>query len=304
MISDKTFQSADEARLYEFLWWMVERQEIFRKRFIEEQDPPWTDDGVLKCYHFCHAMRELDRGSRYLINNIINRKDDRDVFFNVVWYRLVNLPESYEAAGGFTPIDEFDEDNVVSDLEAYGEDNTVFSPAYRVPAHRFVDSDSKVENIVRGVLADVHEDIDEYFGSIQGLTNMEEVYDELLAIRGVGDFIAYEIATDLSYGFMDITEDDFVNIGPGAEAGMERIWDDVDKDYIYWIRDNQSALFDHFDLDYYSWNGCRWKDLTLRDVEHSLCEYNKFRRAKTQVNPNLRKFNAMAGEQLDMDAFE
>jgi hypothetical protein len=304
MLSDKIFQSADEERLYEFLWWIVERQEIFRKRFIEEQDPPWTDNEILKNYHFCHAFRELDRGSRFLINNIVNRPNDRDVLFNIIVYRLLNLPESYEAAGGFTPVDEFNVDAVVSHLQAYREECPVFSPAYRVSAHKFAGSDSKVENIIRGVVGEVIEDIDYYTEQIQSQDDMEDVHDTLLEIRGIGDFLAYEIATDLSYGFADITENDFVNIGPGAEAGMERIWGDVDKEYIYWVRDNQSELFDHFDLELYSWNGCEWKDLTLRDVEHSLCELNKFRRAKTQDNPNLRKFDAIAGEQLDMNSFK
>jgi len=304
MLPDDFGNSADEQRLREFAWWMYERQEIFRKRFVEEQEPPWTDNEILKNYHFCHTFRELDRGSRYLINNIINRRDDRDVFFNVIFYRLLNLPESYEAAGGFTRVEDFDEDVVVSQLRAYQEDHPVFSPAYRVSAHKFADSDSKVENIIRGVLGEVHDQIDHYFEQVEGLGDMGMVTTELIEIQGIGGFLAYEIATDLSYGFMDIHENDFVNIGPGAEAGMQRILGEVDIDFIYWVVDHQDEIFDLHGFDFYSWNGCEWKDLTLRSVEHALCEYNKFRRAKQKSNPNLRLFEAMPGEQLDMEDFK
>jgi hypothetical protein len=304
MIPDRTYGAAKEDRLNEFLWWMCERQEIFRKRFILGEDPPWTDDNALKSYHFCHVYRELDRGTQYLLNNIVNRKDNRNVLFNVIFYRLLNRPDSYEAAGGFTHVDDFNADQVVSNLKAFNESNPVFSSAYRVSAHKFADSDSKIENVVYGILDEVRKDINYYLERMNVVSNLERAFTRLKEIDGVGDFLAYELVTDLNYGFLDCSENDFVNIGPGAENGLLHIWDESDEKYIDWLRVHSRELFTHFDLELFRWNGCRKKELTLRDIEHSLCEYAKFRRAKTQTNPNLRHFTAMPGKQSGMDAFE
>lgn len=262
----------------DFVRFITERQRIYERR-ARGDDPPWTDDKVLQRYHFCNVYRELDAGTQYLRENILGCGADHDVFFNVLVYRLVNDPDSYEALGGFTPVNEFDVDTVVSRLHDY--DGRVFSPAYRIPAHRFVDSDSKVENIFYGVIRDdLLANFTTYWNGVSEADSWGDAHRLLRKLRGIGDFLAYEFVTDLNYDLLPFSENDFVNVGPGARRGLERLWyEDID-DYetkVQWIVDKQEELFNLHGCDFPYWNG---KRLTLRDIEHSLCEAEKFARVK------------------------
>ena len=292
---------ADE--LEAFLWFMHERQEIYRRRFIEEEPPPWTEDSVLSTYHFCNVYRELDAGTKYLIENIIGAGPPRDVIFNVYLYRLLNRPESYDAAGGFTRVDEFDADDTIQRLREYRENgNPVFSSAYRIPAHKFAESESKIVNVLKGIIeADVQNSIDDYADRIENANSLEAVHEICCEVRGIGDFIGYEIVTDLNYGFLPFHENDFVNIGPGAESGLKYIFGDASKDHIYSLVAQQDDLFEACDIDFFYWNGEYEKRLTLRSIEHSLCEYAKYVRAQEMDNPHLRHYEP--GSQTSVNDF-
>ena len=292
-----------EDALEEFLWFMCERQRIWHRKEVEGEDPPWTSDPVLNNYHFCNVHRELDRGTKFLIENILPHEHADDVIFNVVLYRLLNKPDSYKAIGGFTPADEFDVDEAVHKLELWGEENTIFSPAYIIPAHRFAGSDSKVHNIFYGVIQDdLYRFLPEYTKHIIQAESLEAAHRVLTNLRGVGDFIAYEIVTDLNYELLDFSENDFVNVGPGAEKGIDVIWpgteDYVDK--IRYIVRYQDALFQEYDMDFPYWE--EKPELTCRDVEHSFCEFFKEWRVRHQGG-HTRKYDPHKKAQRDMDEF-
>lgn len=280
-------------KLNQFLWFVTERQRIYQRRFIKDELPPWTDNTILRNYHFCHVYRECDAATRYLRQYILSEDDGVDVLFNVIVFRLVNRPESFEAMGGVTPAMDFDTDEAVARLCEFGKRNPVFSPAYRIPAHRFVDSDSKVENVLYGIVRDdLLPNLSEYADQVLEADTMETAHAALTELRGIGDFIGYELVIDLNYELLPFHENDFVNVGPGARAGLDRIWGDID-DYegkIRWIVEEQEALFDEYDLDFYYWNGEREKRLSCRDIEHSMCEWNKHQRVKSG-DGHTRRFN-------------
>lgn len=293
----------NEDRLREFLWFMCERQRIWERRFVEEQPPPWTSDSVMQSYHFCNVYRELDAGTQYVIENILVHDDPHDVLFNVVVYRLLNKPESYEVMGGYTPADEFNVHEAVSRLELWGEDNTVFNSAYRIPAQRFADCHSKIQNIFYGIIRDdLLEHLPEYTMGVIHADSLRIAHRTLKHLRGIGDFLAYELVCDLNYKLLDFHEDEFVNVGPGAQSGIDLIWDDVDnyEGKIYYLVRYQDDLFDHYDMDLPYWS--EKPDLTARDVEHSLCEYGKYYRVKYEGG-STRLFDADERYQRDMGDF-
>lgn len=274
----------DNNRLAQFLYFIDERQETYRRRFVEEEPPPWTDDRVLRRYHYCNVYRELDATTQYVMENVLVDADDVDVLFNVILFRLLNLPQSYEAIGGFTPADEFDVDHTVDTLQAIqAREDQVFSPAYRIPAHRWVDSDSKVENIFYGIIKqDLLENLSLYAAGVLDAGSMEVAHETLTEIRGIGGFLAYEFVTDLNYSLLPFHENDFVNVGPGAQVGIEHIWPNATdyEDHVYWLVENQERLFYEHDIKFFYWNGNREKRLTARDFEHATCEYSGYVRAR------------------------
>lgn len=273
LLDDNGAPAVDRENLKEFLWWMCERQRIWQRRFQRREEPPWTEDPVLQDYHFCNVYRELDRGTQYYLEEISTAGSEEDIVFNTILYRFFNRPSTYRRLGGFTPVDEFDVDTAVHNLKVL--DESVFSSAYRVTTHKWAESDSKIENILYGIIRDdLLENWDTYVDSILNADSLVVAFTTVTDIRGIGDFLGYEIVTDLNYDLLSFSENDFVNVGPGAEGGLEKIFDDTSKEHIYWVQEKQEELFDLFDLDFPYWS--EKPELTLRDFEHSMCEWRKW----------------------------
>jgi len=255
----------------ELLWWMCERQRIWERRFERGEDPPWTTDPILQEYHLCNVYRELDYGTQIALEQVL-REDapDRAVLFNIVLYRLFNRPETYTAMGGWHDPAAFDPEIVVTRLDHDRE--PLFGSAYRVTTHDWAGADTKHENIIHGIVEqDLRPNLDVYTDAVFGAATMEGAFEALSEIDGVGDFLAYELVTDLNYRHLPFSENDFVNVGPGAASALIRLFGDSDNLFIRCLQDNSDVLFD---LDFPYWE--EKPELTLRDWEHSLCEWRKY----------------------------
>lgn len=277
-----------EERIGEFLWWMCERQRIYQSRFVEGNSPPWTSDEILRDYHFCNVHRELDYGTQVALDRILLEDEpNRDVLLNILVYRFFNRAETLNMLGGFTPAEEFHCEGAVEVLDVYSRNHPLFSSAYRVTTHDWAEARTKHENILLGVVRDdVLVNLDEYTDRIFSAESMEEAFEVLCEIRGVGDFLAYEIVTDLNYRHLPFSENDFVNVGPGAAEGLKTMFGRSGADLLRWFRMAQDELFDHYGLEYPYWD--EKPELTLRDFEHSACEVNKYWGIKHRDEPRRR----------------
>lgn len=305
-----------EERLEEFFWWMHERQGIFRRRFVEGQDEPWTDDPYLRDRHFCNVYRELDRVSRWYINEYVGKLDPEEALLTTTIFRIVNEPDTMGVIGSQDP-ESYDADEVTNRVLAAEENGTLgttFNSAYMITGAVGESGERKIKSYARECWGELADNIDEYwedhFGRPDGgyQSSPELLYSEglspkttadkwttqLTELPGVSEFIAYEIYCDMTYhDWFPYTENDYVNTGPGANRGINWIRQEdqgiEDKDelkrsiekthtdtveVIHWLRDNQD---EYLDDDFYYWEG---KELTLRAIEHSLCEYDKWHRLK------------------------
>ena len=275
-------ENYDEDLIEEFLWWMCERQRIYIRRFLEGKSEPWTEDDILQDYHFCNVHRRLDYGTQYALDNLLlEEENSRDVLFNILVYRFFNRPETQDMLGGFIDPDAFNPQGAVEVLDVYSENHSLFSSAYRVTTHDWAEAETKHENILLGVVRDdVLENLDEYTDRIFSADTMEEAFDVLCEIRGVGDFLAYEIVTDLNYRHLPFSENDFVNIGPGAASGLQMMFGRSGRDLVRWFRMSQDKLFHIYDLEYPYMDSdgdpISKPELTMRDFEHSICEVRKY----------------------------
>src|SRR5437667_689382 len=87
-------------RLDLFWWFVCERQKIWHRRMIERKSPPWTKDVILRNVRFTNVYRELDPGTRYLRQNILELPvPDKDKIFNVMLYRLIGRTRTYSVMG-------------------------------------------------------------------------------------------------------------------------------------------------------------------------------------------------------------
>jgi len=145
-----------------------------------------------------------------------------------------------------------------------------------------------------------HDTLRDASGSIQldGLTTrmrkvgtLEEAHALLVELWGIGPFIAYEIVNDLMYtdffpqGF---TENDFVVVGPGAAHALKFFWGLIKKeDQLDHMEHLKSRQVKGLGKNFHWLN--RSGDISLANIENSLCEFRKYTNAKNGGG-HLRKF--------------
>ena len=270
----------------DFFNFIHKRQNVFVNKEVLKKEPPWTNDKILQEYHFCNIHREFDSGTRFYIENI--DANSKDLMLRTIIYRILNRPNSYKHIEGHIDGKETDIENIVFSLNTY--DGKVFSTAYRIGGPNWSKYDGKIEQMFYGTIRDdIMRNYDMYVDSVMFTETLEDAHNVLCSIRGIGSFFAYEVITDLIYKWYNFTEDDFVAVGPGAKGGLKRIYDNPE-DYhslIYELQDEQSEY-----LPNNFWLPPHKDHLTLRDIEHSLCEYNKYRKA-IEGEGRVRKFECI-----------
>ena len=112
--------------------------------------------------------------------------------------------------------------------------------------------------------------------------SMEEVFCLLRSFPTIGDFLAYQYATDLNYSTLtNFSEMEFVVPGPGAESGIQKCFTDLgdysESDIIRWMADYQEEAFERFDIDFKSLWG---RPLQLIDCQNLFCEVDKYARRR------------------------
>ena len=290
----------------EFWKFVVERQYIWFRRFVLNKPYPWTRDPILQKYRFTNVYRELDKGTIYIIEKLKPiQKDRRNVLFNVFVYRIYNKHRFFEKVNDGRPldIDEFDVYEFINSLDKVIEnEESVYSNAYLTyPVVVKPDYRPHEKHVQHAFLIDwFRERIDEFLDTIDSAEDPREFMNLFMSIKGIKDFISYEFFTDLTYfkffkqGW---TDNDFVNIGKGARWGLNiMVFNKDSNDFLmkpeeyeylaYKLRDEMERALKDLDL-YEVWMTIYYKDaftnvpfLSVRNIEHSLCEFRKYYRLK------------------------
>ena len=225
----------NKLKLLDFYEFIYDRQMIWHKRFVEKKEHPWSTDPILSTYKFCNVYRELDKGSIYLIDTIINNKklSLADKFLNCVAYRRFNLPGFFDWIGGPMSYKKFAYDKYIKALDKRKEEgHNLFNDAYIVSQTPYDRKLGRREKHCQQltVLRDLAKDCEEfmYRGDIENAT-LEEIHSTFKElIFGMGDFLAYQTCIDLTYfpEFKEQFEDvgSFVAMGPGSRPGVKLLF--------------------------------------------------------------------------------
>jgi hypothetical protein len=295
----------DENNMHEYWYWIHERLEIWYKRVVLKQPAPWTEDELLKKFKFTNAIRDLDRLTIYYINNLLcNLKDTKEskmeLLLNTMIYRLFCKTETWELFG-YLHLANWDEEwgkakEALRALKASGK--PVFTDAYYVNDLRVANPDpvtchNKTENAI--CLIEIwHSRIEEiYTKSCVEADGMKEQLKFFTTLPAVGPFTAYEWACDLclagkyvGINMVDWDDDSYTNVGPGAKRGIDWIFKGgnkgglTDLQIIFWLREHS----EEFLKKYGYWDDLKlpegFTSLNCRVIEHDLCEYQKYKKAK------------------------
>ena len=115
-----------EPHLRLFFETMYERQLIWKRRFIDKKERPWTNNKIFQESKFTNVYRELDRTSQWQIKHIL--LDDKLSLKNLIWkmmvFRFFNNPETFVKGmqemgwrNGIPDWKDYDEDDFASFIE-------------------------------------------------------------------------------------------------------------------------------------------------------------------------------------------
>lgn len=262
----------------------AERQRIFYRR-LAGQRAPWTADPILAKHRFCNAYRASDRVSQYLIRHIIygehlSRKPE-DIVFRILLFRFFNQTETWdllETLYGDPRLDNFDVDRWYRDMDT---GMGLFGAAYMLCGVKVFGYDKKHGNYLALVRKMVDDGV---VGKILNARSLEEIYRTLHQYPLVGEFLAYQILTDLNYSdVVNFDDNSFTMAGPGAVRGIDKVFEDREgRSYEYaiqWMRERQAAEFEKRGVPLsiaWLWG----HPLQAIDIQNLFCETDKYSRVK------------------------
>lgn len=268
-----------------FFYWINERYYIWERKERLKCPPPWTVDPILREYRFCNVFREDDRVTRWICDNIRKPYAAHPQLWHMLFTaRFINWPDTLQDImnhGAWYAADKFDPKPIIMVMRARAEQGEqVWTNAYTVSTNGR--KMAKPDYIVGHVLEAVWQQGARLFDLAHGGASLEAFCEEAQKVEGVGGFMAYEVACDLRWcpGWLDNAQDvmTWANLGPGAKRGLNRL---SGRPLEQSIKDAVALQEMRYLLDlsniYLQGNV---PALEMRDIEHSLCETDKYLRVK------------------------
>lgn len=282
-------------RLNDFWRFVAERHQVFLRRVVQKQPPPWTDDPILQTVAFTNIYRDLDRTTRVLAQSLPPDASLEDLLFNTIKFRFFTWSPTYHALGGFRPVAEWPRVNGkhAGDLLAARQraGHQVFTGAFMSPSAGAKPGVGGKARLVVKRLGWVRKHLGQLV-EVFACQSMEAAHRLLRNVPGFGGFMAYEVLIDLTYTGRTLFDvDGWVYVGPGAFKGLAvlGVRNASQQEAQRLIADLRDRQGDGFRLAGVRMHGPR---LTLENVEQALCELQKAKRAQVRGYAK-RRFNAV-----------
>jgi hypothetical protein len=279
--------------------WINERHAIYLRRAAGEPRP-WTTDPVLNEYKFTNVFRELDRVTVWVREHIREPYADHpDLWLMLVVARYVCVPESLAGLmvpGLWTP-GRPDFKTMTAILEARRQAGLqVETGAYMIRAESNRDAEwyawTKQRYIIERVCGGMW-DRREMLLLPALRESIEAATSALMTQYGCGGFMAYEIATDLRHcpGWLDRAPDimTWANPGPGAMRGLNRLHGRPVRRPRPSLKQAVAEMRELLEMSPL-YLAAHVPPLEMRDIEHSLCEMDKWLRVRAGEGRPRSKF--------------
>ena len=269
--------------LEEFLSTALERHNIFTIKSTKIQKP-WTDDPVLRDFFFCNLFRQYDKCSKWIIEKILpyGRWD------LIILYRFISTYKTFkrlEEAEELGQIELDSLEDVEQCLRVWKEDGPVFAGC-------FIRNPSTSIGVLESYRAVFQHIIDLKAMGFDPRTfsSMESMCLFLRQVKGIAGFMSYEYACDFAYtnSFHPTDKYSWANMGPGAKQGMSflvhgyRRHNFNQKEWLTYAVKLLPLLKKRINTVY------PMEDVTLREVEHWLCEYQKYVKYACSLNGGIK----------------
>lgn len=269
-------------RVDEFFAYARERESIRIRREQQGQKPPWTDDLVLQRYRFCNVFREDDATTRWFRLHVRGpMKDRHDVIFATMCFRMFNRAQT-----GQVLLEErlFTDWGARIRLPETRARLLALKPlvtgAYMMKTPANMNKLDGTIYIINQFWRDRCKLFTFFSASRHGSKSLQEAHAHLMQYEYIGSFHAYEFVTDLAHtwaleGAPDIYH--WASPGPGAKRGIYRVFGEYTNDQDKQLKYMRHLLLCSAEHKYWPQN---WRQWTMREVEHTLCEFDKYDRTK------------------------
>lgn len=251
----------------------------------------WTDDPILQKNSFCNVYRVLDRVSQYLITEVIEKgsQNSIELAFRILLFSTftsINTYETLREAIGPLTWSAYQRANYQRVLRRLYDDKvSIYTGAYIKPAPNLGFTENFMNHLV--LIEVLMRDLPE---KCQDAKYIADVFEWLCTFKSMGDFTAYQLVLNLSYSkVLNFSDYDFVVVGLGSRRGLQRCFKGqipraYEIDIIRWM---QLTQFDHFSRLNLKFDGLGPKgcSMMLCDIEHTLCEIDKYVRKLSTPRP-------------------
>lgn len=291
-----------------FFLYARERQAVLHRR-QSGQARPWTEDAILDTYRFCNIYREDDATTQWFRRWVRDPlRSSPDVLLATALFRWFNRITTGEAIfrqlGDYTPNgqgsirtawDQFLLDGRTESLRTAVLQHCGRGP-YVTGAYiiKTPDGMNKLDGVLwcvgqfreQCVRGRVWRQFAESLIAGPGEHTLMEVWDWLRKFPYLGDFMAFEIVTDLRHTDLLCRAPDiytWANPGPGAMRGLNRLHgrqlghSQPKHVFVCEMRELLRLAEGEFQ---HVWPHRIGFDVEMRDIEHTLCEFDKYERVR------------------------
>src|SRR5574343_225553 len=312
-------------RITDMAAFMRARPQIYRDR-KDGKPGSWTSDPILVGGRFCNIFRELDTVTIWIREHIREPfADHPHLWFMLAIARYINGPPTLNMLmlqdrhgerlypGAWPDDPNFRPEALTAALEDIAASgHKVYTGAYMIRAESDPNkpwySWSKHRYIAEIVLGRLWERRSgwEYTlaGKNEGYPNLERTWDVFQDpyFVGWGPFMAYEVVTDLRHTrYLRDANDTmtWANAGPGAIRGLNRMYgrDLNAQPPKSQTNEEMRLLMLEMNASIDLWPE-PWPELEMRDVEHSLCEFDKYERVRHGEGKMRSKYDWRKATQL------
>lgn len=272
--------------------WMKERHLIYHRRFRGKLPWPWTKDKILQTYSFCNVYRELDKVTIWVRENIREPYADHpNLPFMLAVARQINWPDTLQEImdeGGW-PVRGFDPKKMRKIMLArQARGDKLYTGAYilngQLGSRYKKGKDDKAYYTCHVVLQTAWDLRHRINAVMKDTHSMKHTWYAFLDGFGWGPFTAYEVVCDLRYTkWLHNAKDrlTWANAGPGAKRGLDRLANRPKSKRPVAEELTQEMIKLHGIIaPVWRRRFSYYPPLELREIEHSLCEFDKYERVR------------------------
>ncbi|CDO73264.1 hypothetical protein BN946_scf185008.g26 [Trametes cinnabarina] len=273
--------------IFDTFFKFVSERHLTQQLRLAGKPPPWTSDSIIATYPFTNVFRVYDRVSQYVLRNVIQQGDQNlhEQCFRVMVFRSFNKIETWElltAHFGAITWRDFDVNMYEDVLVEQQQNHALYGHAYIIPSPK-LGGRANASNHLRLVQLMMEEDLP---GQLRKLHHLKDAHGRISLFPGMGDFMALQLLLDLNMTpHFNYSEDEWVALGPGSLECLRKMFGPsirgFEFDALRYLHQSQHTHFARLHI--------RPRDiprvpghtpgLSMVDLEHALCECEKYSRA-------------------------